>query len=126
MILELLEGQVKMSKSDPDSAIFMEDTEVDIKRKIKKAFCRVKQVKDNLILDYCKSIIMQARMEFVVERLEKFGGNLRYNTYEEFEKDFVEGKLHRLDLKSAVSKVIKELIEPIRKHFENKEIINLL
>jgi tyrosyl-tRNA synthetase len=126
MILELLEGQVKMSKSDPDSAIFMEDTEVDIKRKIKKAFCRVKQVKDNLILDYYKSIIMQARMEFVVERLEKFGGNLRYNTYEEFEKDFVEGKLHRLDLKSAVSKVIKELIEPIRKHFENKEIINLL
>ncbi len=30
-----------MSKSDPESAIFMEDTEADIKNKIKKAFCPV-------------------------------------------------------------------------------------
>ncbi|MEM7623705.1 MAG: hypothetical protein AAF235_10950, partial [Planctomycetota bacterium] len=28
-----------MSKSDPDSAIFMEDEEADVRRKIKKAFC---------------------------------------------------------------------------------------
>ena len=28
-----------MSKSNPDSAIFMEDTPEDVNRKIKKAFC---------------------------------------------------------------------------------------
>ena len=39
MLMGLKEGQEKMSKSDPDSAIFMEDTEADLKRKIKKAFC---------------------------------------------------------------------------------------
>eukprot|EP01066_Platyproteum_vivax_P019108 Platyproteum_vivax@DN7625_c1_g4_i1.p1 len=33
MLPGLLEGQAKMSKSDPDSAIFMEDSEADIKRK---------------------------------------------------------------------------------------------
>ncbi len=32
-------GQDKMSKSDPDSAIFMEDSVEDVNRKIKKAFC---------------------------------------------------------------------------------------
>jgi tyrosyl-tRNA synthetase len=34
MLAGLLEGQDKMSKSDPDSAIFMEDTEMDINRKV--------------------------------------------------------------------------------------------
>jgi len=29
----------KMAKSDPDSAIFMEDSELDITRKMKKAYC---------------------------------------------------------------------------------------
>jgi hypothetical protein len=33
------QGQEKMSKSDPNSAIFMEDEAADVERKIKKAFC---------------------------------------------------------------------------------------
>lgn len=49
-----------MSKSDPDSAIFMEDTAKDVERKIKKAFCPEKIVEGNPILDYCKSIIFPA------------------------------------------------------------------
>ena len=39
MLSGLKEGQEKMSKSDPDSAIFMEDTVEDVKRKLKKAYC---------------------------------------------------------------------------------------
>ena len=39
------QGQEKMSKSDPNSAIFMEDTEAEVKTKIKKAFCPPQQVR---------------------------------------------------------------------------------
>lgn len=39
MMMGLKEGQAKMSKSDPDSAIFMEDTVEDVNRKIRRAFC---------------------------------------------------------------------------------------
>jgi tyrosyl-tRNA synthetase len=39
MMMGLKEGQVKMSKSDPDSAIFMEDSAKDVERKVKKAYC---------------------------------------------------------------------------------------
>lgn len=39
MMPGLLEGQEKMSKSDPNSAIFMEDSESEVASKIKKAFC---------------------------------------------------------------------------------------
>jgi tryptophanyl-tRNA synthetase len=31
-----------MSKSNPDSAIFMEDSAKEVEKKIKKAFCREK------------------------------------------------------------------------------------
>lgn len=61
MISGLVEGQEKMSKSIPDSAIFMEDTVEDVNRKIKKAFCPEKIIEGNPILDYCKNIIFGAR-----------------------------------------------------------------
>jgi hypothetical protein len=37
--MSFLQGQEKMSKSDPNSAVFMEDSEGDVNVKIKKAFC---------------------------------------------------------------------------------------
>ena len=40
MVPGLLQGQEKMSKSDPGSAIFMEDSEADVRTKIKKARTR--------------------------------------------------------------------------------------
>jgi len=39
MMSGLLEGQEKMSKSNLDSAIFMEDSAEEVRRKIKKSFC---------------------------------------------------------------------------------------
>lgn len=68
MILGLLEGQPKMAKSNPDSAIFVEDTVEDVKRKIKQAYCPPNIVKDNPILNYCQAIIFEAKKEFIVER----------------------------------------------------------
>lgn len=57
MLSGLKEGQEKMSKSDPDSAIFMEDTAEDVKRKIKKAYCPPGIVEKNPIMDYAKHVI---------------------------------------------------------------------
>ena len=42
MLYGLKAGQEKMSKSDPDSAIFMEDTKEDVHRKIMNAYCPLK------------------------------------------------------------------------------------
>ena len=39
MLYGLKKGQEKMSKSDPDSAIFMEDSPEDVERKINAAYC---------------------------------------------------------------------------------------
>ncbi len=64
-----------MSKSNADSAIFMEDTVEEVKKKIKKAFCPERIIEANPILDYCKNIIFGARNELTVIRSEENGGN---------------------------------------------------
>jgi len=109
---------MKMSKSRPETAIFMTDTTEDVKRKFKNAYCPEGQVEDNPVLEYAKYIVFEKVDKIIVERPEKFGGNLTFNSYEELEATFKEKKLHPMDLKSAVAKYIDSLLEPVRKHFE--------
>ena len=109
---------LKMSKSSPDSAIFMLDTPDDVKHKINKAYCPSKQVIENPILEYCKYIIFELIENFHIERQEKYGGDVDYLSYEDLEKDFADGKLNPPDLKPAVIKYLNQLQEPIRTHFK--------
>ncbi|MFW6449826.1 MAG: tyrosine--tRNA ligase [Nanoarchaeota archaeon] len=119
--------EMKMSKSKPDTAIFVTDAPEEVERKMKKAYCPEGQAEENPILEYCKYIIFEKINEFVIERPEKFGGTIKFNTYEELEKAFVEKKVHPMDLKAASAKYINQILEPIHKHFnENAEAKKLL
>ena len=118
---------MKMSKSNPDSAIFMDDSKEEIERKIKKAYCPEGIIEENPILEYCKYIIFEKFDNLKIERPEKWGGNLEFKSYKELEEAFVAKKLHPMDLKTGVSAKLNELIEPVRKHFEtNKKAKELL
>jgi tyrosyl-tRNA synthetase len=108
----------KMSKSNPDTAIFMTDDEIEIKRKIKKAYCPEKQIEDNPILEYCKYLVFEKFDKIKIERPIKFGGNAEYSSYQELEKDFEKGNLHPMDLKNSVSFSINEMLKPVREYFE--------
>lgn len=122
----------KMSKSNPDSAIFMTDTLEDIRRKINKAYCLEGDTKENPVLEYCKYIIFESfeRLnitEFTVERPEKWGGILKFKNYAQLEETFAKKELHPQDLKQAVVQYLDKLLQPVRKHFEeNKEAKELL
>ncbi len=111
----------KMSKSDSDSCIFVHDSKSEIEKKIMNAFCPPKIIENNPIIDYTKHIIFRAFEVFEIKRPEKFGGDLLYENYFEFEKDYAEGKIHPLDLKKAVVEKLEELINPIREHFEKNK-----
>ncbi len=118
---------MKMSKSKPDTAIFMDDTEEEIKRKISKAYCPEKQVEQNPIMEYCKYIVFGKLKTFEIERPKKFGGNLEISSYPELENIYKQGKLHPMDLKNSVAIEINELMIPTRKHFEkNRKASELL
>ena len=109
---------LKMSKSKPDSAIFMTDPADEVERKIMKAYCPEKETKENPILEYCKYIIFEKFKTFTIERPSKFGGNVSFEKYPELENAFAEGKIHPADLKKAVADHINRLLEPVRRHFE--------
>jgi len=106
--------EIKMSKSNPDSAIFMDDNEDDIKRKLNKAYCPEGVIEENPVLEYNKYIIFEKFKSIKIERAEKFGGNLEFNSYEELEKEFLQKKLHPMDLKQTTSIYLNKLIEPVR------------
>ncbi len=112
----------KMSASDPKSKIDLLDDENSVNEKIKNAYCEAGIVEDNGVLAFLKYVIMTIKQDkgedFIVERPEKYGGNLIFKNYEEVEKSFVEKKLHPLDLKIAVGKEISKLLEPFRKNKE--------
>jgi len=116
----------KMSKSIPDSAIFMTDTTEDIKRKINKAYCPEGVVEDNPILEYYKYIVFESldRLgvdKIVISRPQKFGGDISFSNYEELEKKFANKEIHPADLKASLASYLDQLIEPVRKHFEENE-----
>jgi tyrosyl-tRNA synthetase len=117
----------KMSASDEKSKIDLLDSEKTIYEKFKKAFCPAGEIENNGVLAFAKYIIFVLKEdkneEFVVERDKKFGGNLSYKNYKELERDFVNKKLHPLDLKKAVAREVNQLLEIIRKNFKDNKLV---
>ncbi len=125
--LQELWSALKMSKSKPDTCIFIHDSPKEIKRKINKAFCLEGETEFNPILDWTKYIIFRdVDSKLKIERSEKFGGNVTYTSYKKLEKDFAEKKLHPLDLKNSVSEKLIQILEPARKHFEQPKTKKML
>ncbi len=121
-------ADVKMSKSKPETAIFVHDSPEEVRRKIKAAYCPARQVKQNPILEIDKYILF-SRDDFVlhIERPERYGGPIDYYSYDELEKDYVEGRLHPLDLKKATADALISLLKPIRNMIENdKRLMELI
>jgi len=115
--------ELKMSKSHPDSAIFMTDTTEDIRRKITKAYCPEGQIEDNPVLEYYKYIIFESldRLQLdniVVDRPAKFGGPVILNSYQNLEHLFAEKKIHPLDIKHKAVELLDKLLSPVREHFQ--------
>ncbi|XP_021743830.1 tyrosine--tRNA ligase 1, cytoplasmic-like [Chenopodium quinoa] len=121
MLPGLLQGQEKMSKSDASSAIFMDDSEADVNLKIKKAYCPPKIVEKNPCLEYVKYIVLPWFKEFTIDREAAYGGPKTYLTFEEIVADYEAEALHPKDLKSALTKSLNKILQPVRDHFVNNE-----
>lgn len=119
LIVSLGGPETKMSSSKPETIIAVHEDPKSIENKIKKAFCPAGQTENNPILDVFKFFIFAKNDKVVIERPEKFGGNLEFNSYEELEKAFKDG-LHPMDLKSACSQYLIEYLKPVREYFKKK------
>ena len=118
-----MEMDAKMSKSKPDSAIFVHDSPEEIERKLKKAHCPEGIVEGNPVIEYFKYIIFRGdKKEITINRPEKFGGNISFNNQAELEKIFIQKKLHPLDLKNKLGELISDMLEPCRRKISEKDL----
>lgn len=109
---------MKMSKSKPETAIFMTDTPKEVQKKFNKATCIDGVIQDNPVLEYFKYIIFEKYSLVEISRPEKYGGDYSADSYIKLEEDFSQGILKSIDLKQMAAKYINELLEPTRRHFE--------
>lgn len=111
----------KMSKSDPNSGIFIHNTDDEIKKKLSKAWCEEANTQNNPLLEIARTIIFHEFNEMNIERPEKFGGNISYTDYNQLEIDFGEKKLHPGDLKQTIANYLVQIIFPIREKLNLSE-----
>ena len=73
------EDEGKMSSSDSSGLISIKDSSEEIKKKILKAYCP--EGEKNPVLDIAKILVFPYFSKLEIQRPEKFGGNLHYNSY---------------------------------------------
>ncbi len=116
----------KMSKSKPWTAVFIHDTEQEIKDKLKKAWCPEGSVEMNPVLELIRYVVLNHQKSVRIERPQKYGGPEEFDTYDELEKAFLAGEIHPQDLKNSVAIQLNKIIAPIREHFEKPANAKLL
>jgi tyrosyl-tRNA synthetase len=117
---------MKMSKSDPSSAIFMDDTEEEVSEKLRLAFCPMEEVKENPCIQYVRHIVFGRFKEFVViHKTKKEGGegevseSMVFSSPEEVERAWIRDFFSPKELKTALAGAINTILKPIRDHFKN-------
>lgn len=115
----------KMSASDPNSKIDVLEEPKVVNKKINSAYCAPGDIVDNGLIAFIENVIqpiqsLKAEKEtfnFFIDRPEKYGGPITYDSLETLKQDFKSEKLSPVDLKSGVAAKINELLAPIREDF---------
>ncbi|MCK4952934.1 tyrosine--tRNA ligase [Candidatus Bathyarchaeota archaeon] len=117
----------KMSKSKPETAIFIHDSPKEIERKIRAAYCPIRKVVNNPVMDINRKIIFKKNDNLSIDRSIKHGGLVEVHSFDELAKIYIKDKLHPLDLKNATSKALVDILKPVREYFKkNREATELL
>ncbi|NPE26780.1 tyrosine--tRNA ligase [Methanococcoides sp. SA1] len=118
LMLPFIPGLVgkKMSASNEASKIGLMDSAKTIQKKINSADF-VEGNPDNGTMAFLNNIVFTLLADknesLIIERPEKFGGNLEFKTYQELEKAVKEKSIHPLDVKNAAAKEITNLLSEI-------------
>jgi tyrosyl-tRNA synthetase len=111
----------KMSKSNPDNAVFMDDKPNEVKRKITQAFCEPGNIEKNPLLDWIKHIIIPIVGKFVIPANEKWNEpEIVYTDYNKLENDFKNQKVHPKGLKDGMTIHLNSLLDKVNENLKKK------
>jgi tyrosyl-tRNA synthetase len=150
MLYGLKAGQEKMSKSDPDSAVFMEDTAEDVARKIRSAYCPSVPAAEEeaaaaggvaalALCDEGEQDAGKASLQLVKDSLKNpcldyiqhiifsppsatfTAGGQEYSDFASVKSDFLSGRISEDELKDGLIESLNRLLEPVRAHFATND-----
>jgi tyrosyl-tRNA synthetase len=120
-------SSIKMSKSKPETCVFIYDSPEEIKQKISIAFCPEKTVEYNPILEICRYIIFKEEKTFTIDRPAKYGGKIDFHSFRELAHAYASGSLHPQDLKNSAAEELAKILSPVRRYFNsNREAAECL
>lgn len=114
----------KMSSSEEDSKIDLLDSPEAVTKKIRKAVAAPQVVEENGLLAFVEYVLLPAagllhgQPKFTVERERDGLEPLVYTTIAKMHEDYKNDTLTPQLLKPAVAKALNELLEPVRKAYE--------
>jgi tyrosyl-tRNA synthetase len=112
-------AEVKMSKSKPETAVFLHDPPDVIREKIRKAYCPPRILEGNPVIEINRHVLAaHGKYKLRVERPTKYGGPVEFERVEDMVEAYARGELHPLDLKNATAEALVELLTPIRRLVE--------
>jgi tyrosyl-tRNA synthetase len=120
----------KMSSSEPNSKIGLLDSPKDIKKKINKGFLEESNTDCGLFkmleLIIFPIIELKGLDKFIINRDEKWGGKLEFESYQQIKEAYSKNEIAPPDVKLGISDFINDLIEPIRQKFNSNEMKELI
>ncbi len=120
-------ADMKMSKSDPNAAVFVHDSPDDIAAKVRRAFCPPQSLDFNPVLDWIDKILFRiGGGPLRVERSLENGGAVTFDSYDDVATAYVAGSLHPMDAKAALTRGLVDLLAPAREHFAQPEVRAML
>lgn len=66
----------------------------------------------------CKYIIFPRNGSMHIERPEKYGGSVDFDSYESLTAAYFGGSLSPVDLKAGVTDALADTLQPVREYFE--------
>lgn len=112
---------MKMSKSAPNTAVFVHDSADEIQQRLKKAFCPPEDVTFNPILNWFSELVFSLGSGTVeVTREARHGGNISFGSYEELCEAYAGGGVHASDLKAYLVDFLVDLLAPVRATYHER------
>ena len=108
-----MDADAKMSKSNPSGTLLVHDSKKVLTKKLSKAYCPLER-EGNPVLDIWQHLLEPSLDKIVIERPEKFGGNLDFNSYSDLEESYLSGSLHPLDLKNGTAAALFQVVKPMQ------------
>ena len=108
-----MDTDAKMSKSDPSGTLLIHDSKKKLTKKLSKAYCPLER-DGNPVLDLWEHLLEPVLGSITIERSEKFGGDLKFKSYEDLESSYLSGNLHPLDLKNGTAAALFQVVKPFQ------------